>query len=428
MTKKCQLVDDFSDNQFRIADRILTYNLTCNEIENDLKITIVIIIMRFTCENCSFESDDASNYQRHLNSKKHEKKCIEIETEKKNLLRCTNCNRQFNHTSNLARHQKFCMANIIKEMKIDHQNEVKELKNKITVLEDKLIMMTNHYDYLKSLVNNAGSMVKISVNALSYAVQNFNNAPAIVSFNNFALLQTEEKYTIVEIAIYNHKNGKLPSYIGHAITSEYKKKDPREQSIWNTDTSRFSYIIRECINEKLEWVIDKGGLKFTDVSIGPILDYLKNLLNKHLADRSKLFLRKDTNVISLQSELNVVNDILNKIADNSLAIETIKYITSSFYLNKTKMIKGTPNILSKKDKKEARLEDKKEANLEDKNSLDNNNEVLGENEVFEDNDDLEDNNEEIEDPFEAFEENDSLDTNENLNELDIIDKMEPLVE
>ena len=52
-------------------------------------------------------------------------------------------------------------------------------------------------------------------------------------------------------------------------------KNPDKQPIWNTDCSRFNYVIKTALDK---WDEDKAGIKFTEYVIKPVLDYVSDLL------------------------------------------------------------------------------------------------------------------------------------------------------
>jgi hypothetical protein len=45
--------------------------------------------------------------------------------------------------------------------------------------------------------------------------------------------------------------------------------------MWNTDATRFHYIVRDLITEKVDWTIDKNGIKIKEYVITPILTYIR---------------------------------------------------------------------------------------------------------------------------------------------------------
>ena len=92
-------------------------------------------------------------------------------------------------------------------------------------------------------------------------------------------------------------------------------KQPDKQPIWNTDCSRFNYVIKTAIDK---WDEDKAGIKFTEYVIKPVLDYVldliynfrtnflaKELCNKEYTKEELMDIMKLTGyTYDLQTELN----------------------------------------------------------------------------------------------------------------------------
>lgn len=77
---------------------------------------------------------------------------------------------------------------------------------------------------------------------------------------------------------YIHYNS--AHFIGDALISFYKTKNPKDQSIWNSDSARLNYIIRD-VNENggNRWVVDKHAKKVKELLIKPLLEKIHDTLN-----------------------------------------------------------------------------------------------------------------------------------------------------
>lgn len=307
--------------------------------------------MKYNCELCEYSTDDIGNFDKHRKSLKHVKK---LEEKVATLLSCNNCGRVFKNASGLWKHKKICGDQEINlkesyEKKlndreiyiIELEKDKQSLTEKVQELNKVIDILTNENDYHKDLVNSAGSIAKTSVNALSYVVKNFNNAPAIEKFSKYELLKIEENYTIREIIIYYQKNDNLSDFVGAVLIDVYKKEDPKDQSIWNTDTSRFAYVVREVINNKNEWAVDKGGLKVREYAINPMLNYIKVEMNEYVKEQALELTKPGANIMKIQANINIANSVVSAVENGTLANEIMKFITPSFYLNKTKAIKDS---------------------------------------------------------------------------------------
>src|SRR5690606_18490816 len=96
------------------------------------------------------------------------------------------------------------------------------------------------------------------------------------------------------------------------LVVEYKKENPNDQSIWNSDISRSAYIIRECINKESEWSTDKGGHKTSTYVIKPILDYLKTHIKEYITEVNKELQNGDSTLLNdMLTAQCIINDIDN---------------------------------------------------------------------------------------------------------------------
>lgn len=244
---------------------------------------------------------------------------------------CSYCGNIYSYKSGLSNHIKMCgkKEDIINkyENKIKHDSEI------IKHLEDKIKLLTDDRISFKNIAEATIETAKVSTNALSFAIKNYKNAPAIQTFSNFKLLLgNETKFSVAEIAIHYYNKKELAMYIGNILIKEYKKENPYDQSIHNTDTTRSAYIIREIIDEESEWLADKGAIKTSKYTIKPILDYLKKHLNAYF-EESKLLISSDT-TNRLFRNMITVQEIISNIDSGLLNKDIIKYISAYFFINK----------------------------------------------------------------------------------------------
>lgn len=146
----------------------------------------------------------------------------------------------------------------------------------------------------------------------------------------------------IEDILQYHSDGKLHKYIGDMIIKIYRKENIADQSIFNSDTSRLTYIISRVLHEEGEtkWHIDKGGIKTKGIILIPIMNGLRPLLVEYY----ERMCRED-NDIDVGEELRIKERVLTvvKEIDNETIHEKIlKYMASGFYLdnNKKRAIKN----------------------------------------------------------------------------------------
>ena len=310
--------------------------------------------MKFTCNFCNYSTDTKFCYEKHLNTKKHKEKVIITPNDSctipnpflnkspKNEYLCQYCNCKYTSVSNLARHKISCS---------EKRNLIDEFTNKITELtikldeqhklldknEEIIAILKSENAHLKLTVNNAGSIIKTSVSTMSYVIKNYKEAPVLESINDYSAIRyDQDNVEFVDNLIYETNHNKLHIYIGDFIIKTYKKGNPEQQSIWNSDTSRLTYLIREIIaNNKVDWRIDKKGIKTTKYIIDPILEYI----DAQIRDYIENFDVDYTNDLAREAErkmmkLKSATDILKNIEDKVLGDEILKYIAPHFYLDK----------------------------------------------------------------------------------------------
>jgi len=334
----------------------------------------------FKCNTCNYASHDKSNFSKHNNSKKHKEKVQEQQVESRlhlgciqdktvnnnsnnnsnNNYLCIFCDKQYSTAGNLAKHKRTCNDKGILENEYKDKN--KQLEIEYTMLSNKLqhlqelhdkalqyhkeihdkdsntiMMLKSENDHHKTLVNNAGSIIKTSVSTMAYVIKNYKDTPVLESIKDYSAIKYEQDNTeFIENLIYEHNHNKLYVYIGDFIIKTYKKDDPSKQSIWNSDTSRLTYLIREIIaHNKVDWKIDKKGIKTTKFIIEPILEYIdeqvRNYVQNFEIDHKCSAKEAERQMMKLKSGM----DILQNIEDNVLSEEILKYITPHFYLTKT---------------------------------------------------------------------------------------------
>jgi hypothetical protein len=132
------------------------------------------------------------------------------------------------------------------------------------------------------------------------------------------------------------------------IVKCYKKEDPSQQSIWNSDVTRKNYLLRELINTKPEWIPDKKGIKTIEIIINPILKIIEELIKDFLNQKDT---NKDgtINKYVLDKKLSFgleLNQILFSIDHKTLHNDINSYIAQFFYFNKIEFI--TKNKKSRK--------------------------------------------------------------------------------
>ena len=342
--------------------------------------------MKYLCETCNYETLTKKCFDAHINSKKHLQKVHHVQTAPKSSqllikknnegnqdinfkLECGFCHAHFRKIYNLKRHEKTCInkINLEENIKNAYADKVRIYKQEINKLEDKI----NHLEelsqkdqftinkledenkYLKSIINSAGNIIKTSVSTLSYVATNFQDAPPLAPIEDYSKItfdidsDTEDKdidknkNEFIKLITFKYDKNILDKYLGDIIIKSYKKGDPKQQSIWSSDTSRLTYVVRELLhNKKIDWTVDKKGIKTKNYIITPLLEYINDLLRDYISENSIT----DPNKIDMQkyepilNRMNKIANIIVSINNGTLAEGILSYITPDFYLNKSNNI------------------------------------------------------------------------------------------
>ena len=346
-------------------------------------------MVKYECKICQFSNVNKNKYQRHINTKKHLQK-INMDTNSKkgeieytqsipkvypeytyksdkSTFLCNFCDNKFSTASSLGRHKKSCYTKKTLEHEYDSQikktsadTQLAELQNKINFLEKECEHYKDEANTYKYIVNESGNLVKKSMSSLSYLIKNCNSAPALEIIdsdimNSRKIVYDEKtKSSIIEeidsdesideeklandiISAYKHKT--LNKYLGNCIIDTYKKDEQSSQSVWNTDTTRLTYIIRELINNKTPiWHIDKKGVKTKTFLIDPLLSNVKDIIMQYQTEKnSMLFNYKGAELELIMENINTVAHLVTEIDDGTIALDLLKYLAPYLKIN-TKLL------------------------------------------------------------------------------------------
>jgi hypothetical protein len=346
----------------------------------------------FKCDACDYETKDSSNFKKHNESKKHmlktelynnaKKTIVKKESPNNNVvLHCVDCNMEFKHRSSLSRHKKhFCIRNKIDKDGLNafkYQIKIKDLENElikkdleITKRELQMVKSQGEQDKYKTVADiykgenefhktlsvNAGNVLGKTVNALTYIMENYNKAPELKLLDNetaMKLLKYETKdgeitnlitgKTPLQYLLDLHENNKLVSHLGNLIISQYKKLNPCDQSLWNTDASRLTYAVRNSTIDKerktknLIWDSDKRGIKINNCIITPLLEQLKDMIMKYDKDINNRFddMSQSQRDKYADNSIHTI-DIKQGISTSSLHKSILRYIAPYFHMSKCK--------------------------------------------------------------------------------------------
>jgi hypothetical protein len=343
--------------------------------------------MKYICKYCSYETDRLSSYNKHLMTVKHLEKVnndtIIVSHGSESVIKrspqsckCPYCDKLLSDSSSLAKHKKTCSEKIQletkyltelekKDLELKHFKELlKQEKQKSEEINKKSEEINKKSEaeikHLKSLVHNTGSIIKTSVSALSYVTENYANAPVLMKLPDYTYIRNpkidndndddnddpddDEPFNLIEILIYHINKGILQEYLGMIVVEAYKKDDPAKQAIWNSDSSRLTYIIRNIFNKKPDWTVDKGGIKTTQQIIDPLLNFVRDEVYEFIVENS---LPENVRIMSqyqmkkLACKLTSCSQIIASIDNKTMSKLVLKYIAPYFYLARPGLLVDT---------------------------------------------------------------------------------------
>lgn len=313
---------------------------------------------KYVCEYCD------SSYTRRSSLTSHLKKCSKRYVDEK--------------LKEVNQEHKF--QDIKKEL--EHEKELRKLDKK------RLRALEKDTKYLKKMLDIAGNIVQKSMSAFSRISKKYPDAPVmeeltledfkrgrrmllndveIIEIKNIigedddnekSLSESESddesddvsedvsEESVVEIEedgltqnsrlaedlLYHCEHGNIIKYIGDTIIVLCKKNKDKDQSIWNSDPSRLTYIIKQILEGEARWMVDKEGVNTTKLIVTPILDQLQKIIEEYYNDKCVNLGEKDYKV-RLKIHKTYL-ELCNKIDNNTLHKGILKYIAPYFYHDK----------------------------------------------------------------------------------------------
>ena len=313
---------------------------------------------KYECGTCSYSTHYKSNFNKHMNSKAHAKKSLVMNKNPTNeskilpsVFQCKECSTVYSSASNLTRHMKSCNKNNDEFIKL--KTKVNQLENALKIkdieMENKekdlqIKFQAEKIKDLTALINSGRINTTYNISVQKYIQQTYPNAPHLVKLDNYAALKEKEeeddeddKFAFENALIRNYNQNKLHHYLGNFIIQHYKKEDPKKQSIWNSDVSRLTYIVKELLAGKEScWSQDPKGVKTKKYIIDPLLDYISKyctlFMEAHQLDREDA---KDMEIRDIFAEKsNILGNIICEVRNGSLAASILKYMASRFRINR----------------------------------------------------------------------------------------------
>lgn len=289
--------------------------------------------MKYICSVCEYKTTDRSNYNKHVKSANHLRNIVGKNENEVIDRKCDKCDQHIKPGSTAHKNGQ-CLFNT-KSIEDENYELKKQLYQKIKQLEK--MNNTNNQP-----VNNT-----YNISVKNYIQQNYSKAPPLKRLNNKTIMQIidedidnnyeEEKNDdddLMDKLIHNYKHNILHVYLGNLLIKYYKKEDPTEQSIWNSDPARLTYIVKELLaNNNSCWTQDHKGNKVKNYIINPMLQYIKKYIDECVIvqiNEIKNTLNDGKNILDI---LKLFAEIKSDIDNHILSNKIVRYIATHFKLD-----------------------------------------------------------------------------------------------
>lgn len=283
---------------------------------------------KFNCNTCLYGTNHKSNYNRHMKSEKHTKKVEAKEEllkvdgihEDTDLIKCPHCGLTYLRKSSLTRH-----INICGNRKLEEERKLDKLEMQIKIRDAQIELLK------EACKNKPTNNTYISVR--NFVQQNYSDAPPLEKMDDYSLIEFTEG--LMDKLAYYQKNKILNKFLGDLLINWYKKEDPTQQSIWNSDVARLTYVIKELMaNNKSCWNQDHKGLKTKEYIIHPLLEHIKSIIIKHLKKLPIVANNSIEDIIIILENAGALTQIKKDIDDGVLGEEIVKYLAPFFSIER----------------------------------------------------------------------------------------------
>lgn len=293
--------------------------------------------MKYTCNICEYTTERKYRYDRHLQTEKHSQKTkvlLAARKEKKassardSIYKCKWCGKTYNHSSSLARHNTKHHKGTLKVGKYDE-------------LREELVEMKREFEKEKSILTQEIRKLKEDnkvpqITNYNFIQQNFGNAPALRALDlddeEFALFEDEDEF--MDRLEHHYNNNMMENYLGDYVIRKYKKENPGDQAMWNTDKTRHNYMIRDMIDEDGPyWCEDASAREIKRRVIRPLLKKIDNLIRKRM---NALHENNASGSGSIQKALKRMQKLAAMQTEakyDNMSQKIIRYITPVFHLD-----------------------------------------------------------------------------------------------
>ena len=202
---------------------------------------------------------------------------------------------------------------------------IKHMKNELKRKDDMLAqLMEAGIKPTVGTLNNTDNSIHITTGQIKNILTQHSTGPPLEKITDMSQVFNEDDDLFLEDIAYDYRQKILHKTLGDSLVAIYKTPDPKNQAVWNTDSSRLNYLIKHAVGrKKAGWMMDKKGVLVVTNIIAPVLDYLREKMNSYTPnmDIPKTFETKGV-LLAITKEIN----------DGTLAERINKHIANHFYM------------------------------------------------------------------------------------------------
>jgi hypothetical protein len=356
------------------------------------------MIKKYSCEPCGYSTSRLNDITRHNESKAHFTKCDIAEKNLKYIHSLES--RELDKTK--AKSENALLIELAgikselatKDVLIQHLTKDNNIKEKALKAKEKVIKEKDErITHLTNLRENDVIDIKEdnkhykSLNTINFLSAHRNTAPPLeeLTTKTAKLCIEYDNDDLINMCILHQKANVLHTFIGNIIVDCYKKENPKDQSIWNSDVSRLTFIIRDKVKNinilakgknKIQyinrWIHDKKGVTVNKRVITPILKFLRDTLDNYSKTHCKTihaYIRTDPYKYAEEFEkIGHANKIISTIASGKLAKRISTHIGAQFQLNDRSIVSNKSDSDSDDDNSSDESDDDSDDNSSDESN------------------------------------------------------------
>ena len=281
------------------------------------------------CKLCNFSSDVEKYFNQHCNTKTHlfneqqQKYCVLCDknyksigtynnhkknthikkTKKTNILDKSNNNNNNNNNNTTNTVSTCTNINNLNNLNTSDNNTLNNINNNIIHINDKIDEVKEEiHNSKKEVVTVVNKAITKASSLIKYLMQNHRSVPPLKKIKKEECIpilrleydcpEKEGDYSLQKMFIRDYSNNIFIPNIAKSILKIINHEQQDKQPIYNTDSSRYNYVIKT--TSEL-WNEDKSGIKFTDYIIRPLLRYIREINEDYINNiLDKVNMRKNT--------------------------------------------------------------------------------------------------------------------------------------